>query len=129
MDVEVFCLCRSTSVNEFDEPTLVGLFDTKLTRTTFVRMHPFAVALQLRIYRKDEGQHKITVSMQHSDKQEPLMPMVQLLSIQELTRDSITMFYCFNVPPCALRLGEYIFSLQIGDKQYARTSLFVLQTQ
>lgn len=126
MQIEIFCLCKGATVNRFNEPTLIDIFDVKVAAGEPAWVEAFLVAISMRVYRSDEGnQIRLSIICKDESGNVVLGPITDIIGVARLPRESTTFFQQYHVPAGALRFGTYTFSIEIDGKLYAQTPLYV----
>lgn len=125
MQIEVFCLCKAAPVNSVNQPTIVDIFDTKMGLGEPVMVESFLLAVSLRWYRTDEGQHSFRVTCADEAGTILLGPIIDIVSFSQLVTDSTTFFNTYVAPSALLPFGKYVFSIEVDGRQLAHTPLYV----
>lgn len=126
MQIEIFCLCKAAPANEQMQPSVIDIFDSVFAKGEPALFGAFLVALCVRIYREDTGQHSFSVSCKDKSGKVFLGPIRDIVDISRPSIESTMFFTSYGVPAGPWRLGTYEFSIEIDGKQCARTPLYVL---
>jgi hypothetical protein len=124
MRVEILCLCKAVSINQYNEPTLTDIFDKKIAAGQPVLIDPFVLAASIRFFKEEIGEHRFQVSVRDGVGN-LLMEQTEIVSFKEITEPSTTYFIQAHFPHRISPFGEYWFSIESQGKPLAKTPLYV----
>ncbi len=125
MQIEIFCLCKAAPFNALNQPTLIDVFDVKIAAGEPALIEPFLVAISIRVFKVDEGQHRFSITCKDPSGKVVLGPITEIFSCAKLPRDSITIFQTTAVPAGKVYFGKYEFAIELDGKHHASTYLYI----
>ena len=127
MDIEIFTLCDAATDNH-GKLNILGTFDSIWSKQ-IPAIHPHcSVALRLRFYRIEEGEHKIKINIVNEDGQliAPSLNATTNIQFNNNPESSIVRNMAINIQGLKMeKYGDYAIDMAIDGRQEASLPLRV----
>lgn len=127
MDVEIFTLCDAAT-QDHGKLNMLGVFDSIIAKQFPVRHPQCAVAIRLRFYKSESGEHEIKIDFVDSDGSGVLPPIEGKLGVHfdNVKRDSVSTNLVFNLSHLMFeKPDDYAVMLYVDGEPKRSTPLYI----
>lgn len=127
MKLEVFTLCDAAT-NYNGKLNILGTFDTIFSNTVPIIYPQCSVAVRLRFFRIEEGDHQVTINITDTNKKSVLQPLIASVKINfsKTGPESLATNLILNIHGLKLdKFGDYIISLAVDGRHESTLPLLL----